>query len=173
MMIGEVVRNILRDPNTSKWYFDRGTNAHISSYKDCLLRFKGWKVVTGIKLKAEGFGTVMILTKIDEHSVYLMMDSVLYIPGAECYLLSLDWLLIEGVQFNGIQKRVYFVWRRPSWRWFALIMKIDYGSSKHTILSSLSARNIRNGKDRRRLFVTIICCYGWRRRSKRLAWASM
>ncbi|GMF35188.1 unnamed protein product [Phytophthora fragariaefolia] len=106
VVIGEAVKRDLKYYDPTRWYFDTGTNAHITACKEYFtilqsMEDNDWNptisgFADGVGAKAEGFGTIMLAAMIDEETVFLLVEDVLYVPSAGCNLLSPGLALDQG-----------------------------------------------------------------------------
>ncbi|KAJ8544544.1 hypothetical protein ON010_g11724 [Phytophthora cinnamomi] len=100
VVIGEAVKRALKDYDPTRWYFDTGTNAHITARAEyfTILQSKedsDWNPTIsgfayGADTKAEGFGTIMLAAMIDEEIVFMLVEDVLFTSTSERYLNILD-----------------------------------------------------------------------------------
>ena len=88
-------------------------------------------------VKFEGFGTVILFMMIDEQLVHLMLDYVLYVPGAGCNLFSPGLALDQGINMSWDASARLFGMTKDNLKLFALIMIIDCGLLPLTIASVL------------------------------------
>ncbi|GMF53554.1 unnamed protein product, partial [Phytophthora fragariaefolia] len=110
VVVGEVVKRVAKDYDPSRWYFDTGSNAHITACKEYFTSMQSmensdWNPTTsgfadGVGAKAEGFGTIMLAAMIDEQMVFVLVEDVLYVPSAGCNLFSPELALVQGFQMT-------------------------------------------------------------------------
>ncbi|GMF42850.1 unnamed protein product [Phytophthora fragariaefolia] len=87
VVVGVVVKRVAKDYDPSRWYFDTGSNAHITACKEYFTSMQGmenrdWNptisgFADGVGAKAEGFGTIMLAAMIDEQIVFVLVEDVL------------------------------------------------------------------------------------------------
>ena len=116
--IGEVVKQVSTDFDSSRWYFDTGTNAHITACKayfttlqsmdDCDWNPQISGFADGIGAKAEGFGTIMLAVMIDEQMTLVLVENVLHVPSAGCNLFSPGLALDQGFQLSWEPNTIMF-----------------------------------------------------------------
>ncbi|XP_050918413.1 uncharacterized protein LOC127135821 [Lathyrus oleraceus] len=85
-----------------EWYLDSGCSTHMTGRKDWFVKINQAakskvKFADDTILSAEGVGDVLIGKRNDGHS---RIKDVLYIPGIECNLLSIDQLLERGYKIR-------------------------------------------------------------------------
>ncbi|GMF53792.1 unnamed protein product [Phytophthora fragariaefolia] len=110
MVVGEVVKRVAKDYDPSRWYFNTGSNAHITACKEYFTSMQSmensdWNptisgFADGVGAKAEGFGTIMLAAMIDEQMVFVLVEDVLYVPSAGCNLFSPGLALDQGFQMT-------------------------------------------------------------------------
>ncbi|POM59370.1 Integrase catalytic core protein [Phytophthora palmivora] len=118
VVVGEVVKRVAKDYDASRWYFDSGTNAHIVTAKEYFtvlnsIEDSDWNpnisgFADGVDAKAEGFGTILLATMIDEEMVFVFLEDVLYVPKAGCNLFSPGQALEQGFKMSWEQETMMF-----------------------------------------------------------------
>ncbi|KAE9224944.1 hypothetical protein PF004_g12068 [Phytophthora fragariae] len=106
VVVGEAVKWATKSSDPSQWYFDTGTNAHIMASKECFtvlqsMEDSDWNptisgFADGVGAQAEGFGTILLASMIDEEMVVVFVEDVLYVPGAGCNLFSPGLAMDQG-----------------------------------------------------------------------------
>ncbi|CAI5717219.1 unnamed protein product [Peronospora farinosa] len=110
VVIGEVVKLVDKDYEPCRWYFDTGSNAHITACKEYFMTLQSmedseWnptisEFADGVDAKAEGFGTILLEVMVDEQLVMLMIEDVLYVPSLGCNLFSPGLSLDQGFKMT-------------------------------------------------------------------------
>ncbi|KAG6958235.1 hypothetical protein JG687_00009509 [Phytophthora cactorum] len=117
VVVGEVVKRVARDYDSGCWYFDSGTNAHIVASKEYFtvlnsMEDSDWNpsmgFADGVDAQAEGFGTILLATMIDEDMVFVFVEDVLYVPKAGCNLFSPGQALEQGFKMSWDQEAMMF-----------------------------------------------------------------
>ncbi|KAE8903830.1 hypothetical protein PF005_g11108 [Phytophthora fragariae] len=106
VVVGEAVKWATTSYDPSQWYFDTGTNAHIVASKEYFTVLQSMKdsdwnptisgFADGVGAQAEGFGTILLATMIDEEMMFVFVEDVLYVPGAGCNLFSPGLAMDQG-----------------------------------------------------------------------------
>ena len=110
VMIGEVVKLVDKDYEPCRWYFDTGSNAHITACKEYFTTLRSMEDIDwnptfsgfadGVDAKAGGFGTILLTFMVDEQLVMLMIEDVLYVPSAGYNLFSPGLSLDQGFKMT-------------------------------------------------------------------------
>ncbi|KAF4140674.1 gag-polypeptide of LTR copia-type [Phytophthora infestans] len=118
VVLGEVVKRVAKDYDSSCWYFDSGTNAHIVTSKEYFtvlnnMEDSDWNptmsgFADGVDAQAEGFGTILLATMIDEEMIFAFVKDVLYVPKAGCNLFSPGQALEQGFKMSWDQTTLLF-----------------------------------------------------------------
>ncbi|OWZ17094.1 LOW QUALITY PROTEIN: Copia type Polyprotein [Phytophthora megakarya] len=106
VVVGEAVKWAAKDYDPNQWYFDTGTNAHIVANKEYFTVPQSMKdsdgnptisgFVDGVGAQAEGFGTILLTSMIDEKMVFGFVEDVLYVPSAGWNLFSPGLAMDQG-----------------------------------------------------------------------------
>lgn len=112
------MKRVAKDYDSSRWYFDSGTNAHIVASKEYFtvlnnMEDSDWNptisgFADGVDAQAEGFGTILLATMIDEKMVFAFAEDVLYVPKAGCNLFSPGQALEQGFKMSWDQTTLLF-----------------------------------------------------------------
>ncbi|GMF45464.1 unnamed protein product [Phytophthora fragariaefolia] len=115
VVVGEAVKWTAKSCDPSQWYFDTGANTHIVASKEyfTVLRSmadRDWNTTIsefadGVGAQAEGFGTILLASMIDEGMVFLFVEDVLYVPRGGCNLFSPGLALDQGFKMSGTKTR--------------------------------------------------------------------
>ncbi|KAG4045392.1 hypothetical protein PC123_g19205 [Phytophthora cactorum] len=62
----------------------------------------------GVDAQAEGFGTILLATMIDEEMIFVFVEDVLYVPRAGCNLFSPGQALEQGFKMSWDQEAMMF-----------------------------------------------------------------
>ncbi|KAG3235702.1 hypothetical protein PI124_g19278 [Phytophthora idaei] len=118
VVVGEVVKRVARDYDSGCWYFDSGTNTHIVVSKEYFtvlnsMEDSDWNPsISGfaddVDAQAEGFGTILLATMIDQDMVVVFVEDVLYVPKAGCNLFSPGQALVQGFKMSWDQEAMMF-----------------------------------------------------------------
>ncbi|OWY98892.1 hypothetical protein PHMEG_00030217, partial [Phytophthora megakarya] len=118
VVVSDVVKHATKDYDPNRWYFDTGTNAHIVANKEYFTSLQSmddsdWNpTVSGFTdsgvAQAEGFGTVLLATMVDEQMVTVFLEDVLYVPRAGCNLFSPGQALDQGFKMSWDQDTKLF-----------------------------------------------------------------
>ncbi|KAE9301123.1 hypothetical protein PF008_g22837 [Phytophthora fragariae] len=110
VVVGEAVKWATKSYDPSQWYFDTGANAHIVTSKEYFtvlqsMEDSDWNptisgFADGVSAQAEGFGTILLASMIDEEMVFVFVEDVLYVPRAGCKLFSPGLALDQGFKMS-------------------------------------------------------------------------
>ncbi|OWY90178.1 Retroelement pol Polyprotein, partial [Phytophthora megakarya] len=118
VVVSDVVKHATKACDPNRWYFDTGTNAHIVANKEYFTSLQrmddsDWNpTVSGFTdsgvAQAEGFGTVLLATMVDEQMVTVFLEDVLYVSRAGCNLFSPGQALDQGFKMSWDQDTKLF-----------------------------------------------------------------
>ncbi|POM62269.1 hypothetical protein PHPALM_28600 [Phytophthora palmivora] len=118
VVVSEVVKSVVKDYKPSLGYPNSGTNAHIVASKEYFTSFQGvdnseWNQTAagfadGVVAQAEGFGTFLLATMVDDRIGFVFLEDVVYMPKEGCNLFFPGQTLNHGYNMSWNQDTKLF-----------------------------------------------------------------